>query len=80
MKRIGRAFAALLIAVASSSAVLAQDPLPSWNDGAAKKAIVDFVKATTDAGKPEVRTVRASASPRSIRTARSGSSTRSIPR
>ncbi len=24
------------------------DPLPSWNDGSAKKAIVDFVKATTD--------------------------------
>jgi hypothetical protein len=22
------------------------DPLPSWNDGAAKQAIVDFVKAT----------------------------------
>ena len=24
------------------------DPLPSWNDGVAKKAIVEFVKATTD--------------------------------
>src|SRR5262245_19265392 len=24
------------------------DPLPSWNDGAAKKAIVEFVRATTD--------------------------------
>jgi hypothetical protein len=24
------------------------DPLPSWNDGAAKKAIVDFVRTTTD--------------------------------
>jgi len=24
------------------------DPLPSWNDGAAKKAIVEFVKTTTD--------------------------------
>src|SRR6266478_677121 len=24
------------------------DPLPSWNDGPAKKAIVDFVQATTD--------------------------------
>jgi phosphoserine phosphatase len=30
----------------------AQDPLPSWNDGAAKKAIVDFVKATTTPGGP----------------------------
>jgi phosphoserine phosphatase len=31
----------------------AQDPLPSWNDGAAKKAIVDFVKATTTQGSPQ---------------------------
>jgi phosphoglycolate phosphatase-like HAD superfamily hydrolase len=28
----------------------AQDPLPSWNDGAAKQAIVNFVKTTTDSG------------------------------
>jgi phosphoglycolate phosphatase-like HAD superfamily hydrolase len=28
------------------------DPLPSWNDGAAKKAIVDFVQATTTQGSP----------------------------
>jgi phosphoserine phosphatase len=28
------------------------DPLPSWNDGAAKKALVDFVKATTDKNSP----------------------------
>ncbi len=26
----------------------ADDPLPSWNDGPAKQAIVEFVKATTD--------------------------------
>jgi phosphoglycolate phosphatase-like HAD superfamily hydrolase len=25
----------------------AEDPLPSWNDGAAKQAIIEFVKATT---------------------------------
>jgi phosphoglycolate phosphatase-like HAD superfamily hydrolase len=31
----------------------ADDPLPSWNDGAAKKAIVDFVRATTDDAKPQ---------------------------
>jgi hypothetical protein len=29
------------------------DPLPSWNDGAAKKAIVEFVKATTTQGDPK---------------------------
>ena len=26
------------------------DPLPSWNDGAAKQAIVDFVQKTTTEG------------------------------
>ena len=30
----------------------AGDPLPSWNDGPAKQAIVDFVKATTTQGSP----------------------------
>ena len=29
------------------------DPLPSWNDGAAKQAIVDFVKSTTTKGSPD---------------------------
>ena len=29
------------------------DPLPSWNDGAAKKAIVDFVKDATTQGSPK---------------------------
>src|SRR5262245_41820515 len=31
----------------------AADPLPSWNDGAAKQAILDFVKATTDQSSPD---------------------------
>ena len=26
------------------------DPLPSWNDGAAKQAILDFIAAATDEG------------------------------
>jgi hypothetical protein len=29
------------------------DPLPSWNEGPAKHAIVDFVRATTDKGSPK---------------------------
>lgn len=29
------------------------DPLPSWNDGAAKQAILDFVRATTESGSPD---------------------------
>ena len=28
------------------------DPLPSWNDGAAKEAILQFVRATTDPSSP----------------------------
>src|SRR5580700_5360642 len=28
----------------------AQGPLPSWNDGPAKQAIVDFVRTTTESG------------------------------
>jgi phosphoglycolate phosphatase-like HAD superfamily hydrolase len=30
----------------------AEDPLPSWNEGAAKEAILEFVKATTDVASP----------------------------
>jgi hypothetical protein len=29
------------------------DPLPSWNDGATKRAITDFVKNTTTEGSPD---------------------------
>ena len=29
------------------------DPLPSWNDGPSKKAIMDFVQATTDKASPK---------------------------
>lgn len=45
---------ALLYLVALAAPALAQtDPLPSWNDGAAKKAIVEFVQATTTSGGPK---------------------------
>ena len=40
--------------VASGTPVLAQsDPLPFWNEGAAKQAIVKFVEATTTQGSPK---------------------------
>jgi phosphoglycolate phosphatase-like HAD superfamily hydrolase len=45
-------FAFALAAVLSASAGAQTDPLPSWNDGAAKKAVVDFVKSTTTQGSP----------------------------
>jgi hypothetical protein len=34
-------------------AAQAADPLPSWNDGPAKQAIVEFVRATTAKGSPK---------------------------
>ena len=43
--------AALFCALAFTSSVArAADPLPSWNDGAAKKAIVTFVEKVTKKG------------------------------
>jgi len=37
----------------ATTVVSAQDPLPSWNDGPAKQAILEFVKATTTQGGPQ---------------------------
>jgi hypothetical protein len=59
-----RALLAALVAISLLSApplalsTLAEAPstvdaLPSWNEGAAKQAIVDFVKATTDKASPD---------------------------
>jgi phosphoglycolate phosphatase-like HAD superfamily hydrolase len=58
MKTIrSRSFLARILALgllgAPGAHALAQgDPLPSWNDGAAKKAILEFVQATTTEGGP----------------------------
>ena len=53
------------------------DPLPSWNAGPAKDAIVKFVQATTDPQAPTSSRLRSASRP-STKTARYGSSTRSI--
>jgi hypothetical protein len=45
--RISTLLALLLVAFVSGTAA-AQDFLPSWNDGPAKKAILEFVAAVTD--------------------------------
>jgi len=37
----------------TTTVVRAADPLASWNDGPAKQAIVEFVKATTTQGSPQ---------------------------
>jgi hypothetical protein len=46
INRMILAASALLLMFAQAYAQ--SDPLPSWNDGAAKKAIVEFLKTTTD--------------------------------
>jgi phosphoglycolate phosphatase-like HAD superfamily hydrolase len=40
----------LLLTLGASRSSAAQDPLPSWNEGAAKQAIIEFVRATTTPG------------------------------
>ncbi len=47
-----RAIVALLMFGACATVSAQSDPLPSWNDGAAKKAIVEFVQTTTTQGSP----------------------------
>lgn len=47
----------LMLMVVSPLSCVAQsaptDPLPSWNEGSAKKAILDFVARTTTVGSPD---------------------------
>jgi hypothetical protein len=57
MRSVRRRFLASVLAFAAGLAcgapALAQtDPLPSWNEGPAKQAIVSFVRATTTQGSP----------------------------
>jgi phosphoglycolate phosphatase-like HAD superfamily hydrolase len=57
MKRVCSLQLALTLALvatlaAGAQAVAQTDPLPSWNDGPAKQAIVGFVQATTTQGSP----------------------------
>ena len=44
---------AFLSLLASVEVYAQVDPLPSWNDGPSKKAIVEFVKTTTDKASPK---------------------------
>ena len=49
-----RVFALGALLALGTHALAQTDPLPSWNDGAAKKAIVEFVQATTTQGSPQL--------------------------
>src|SRR6266404_7263477 len=42
-----------LTASAQAQTATSSNALPSWNDGPAKQAIIDFVRATTDQGSPK---------------------------
>ena len=53
MKPIRDTFALLAIAFASLTIARAQDPLPSWNEGPAKKSITAFVEKVTKEGTPD---------------------------
>ena len=53
MKPVLTFIAALWLVFACPVATPAQDPLPSWNDGPAKQAIVKFVQATTTEENPQ---------------------------
>ena len=47
------ALSGVLLSMAAQAQVTAGAPLASWNDGPAKQAIIDFVRATTDQGSPK---------------------------
>src|SRR5271154_3214603 len=58
MKNRSRAQVCLRAAVALSLLLFgvsayARDPLPSWNNGPAKEAIISFVKGTTEKSSPK---------------------------
>lgn len=50
---MNRQLVLLLVLLGPGTLLPAADPLPSWNDGPARKAIVDFVEKTTTEGTPE---------------------------
>ena len=53
MRRLTGILAALVLVGWQASVAAQTDHLPSWNDGAAKQAIVEFVEATTTDGSPD---------------------------
>jgi phosphoglycolate phosphatase-like HAD superfamily hydrolase len=53
MKPIRNKFVLLAIVIAGLTTAYAQDPLFSWNDGAAKQSIVQFVAKVTKEGSPD---------------------------
>jgi phosphoglycolate phosphatase-like HAD superfamily hydrolase len=52
LAEIRLALGALLFVVLAQATAVAQDPLPSWNEGPAKKSVLEFVEKTTREGSP----------------------------
>ena len=50
MKPVRNTFVLLAIALGGLATTYGQDPLPSWNDGKTKQAIVSFVEKVTKEG------------------------------
>jgi len=57
--RIRALVALALVFAAATAALAADDPLPSWNDGAAKASIIAFVDTVTTDGSPDFVPVEA---------------------
>lgn len=57
--RIRALVALALVFAAATAALAADDPLPSWNDGAAKASIIAFVDKVTTDGSPDFVPVEA---------------------
>lgn len=55
MKYIGNIFFTILLILWSlcTTSLTATDPLPSWNEGATKQTIVNFIRTTTDKANPD---------------------------
>ncbi len=51
-KLISKFYQSLIMIVLLATSGYAADPLPSWNDGSAKQAILNFVKEVTDKSSP----------------------------
>lgn len=50
---VAAAVLAAFVAAGTAAARAGKDPLPSWNEGPARRAILDFVERTTRAGSPD---------------------------
>jgi hypothetical protein len=53
VRMLAAPFLALVFAPCSASTLKVQDPLPSWNDTAPKKAMIAFVEKVTKEGSPD---------------------------